>query len=100
MSANGYPPSYGEVSARLGHAREFHSKQDRWERPDAGGSFESKAEADEWDEYEDGLEATVGFAICAECGRIEAEAHEDDDEWGYRESIWPCRTALALGAIA
>lgn len=95
-------PDRHKSNDRLAAVTALHCKQDRWERDDSTGSFESQADADEWDDYPEGEAARVSFAICAECGRIEAEANEDAgaDDWGYRESLWPCATARALGEEA
>lgn len=96
-----YPDRYvPEMIADLAHVRELHRRQQRWERSDAAGSFESKEDAEAWDDVE-GVDLGPSFAICSECGRIEAEANEDagPDDWGYRESLWPCLTARTLGVV-
>jgi hypothetical protein len=37
------------------------------------------------------------FEVCAECGRIESDQlSEMGEEWGYRESLWPCPTVAAI----
>lgn len=94
-------PNPAELIADWERVRALHSRQQRWERSDATGSFESKEAAEAWDDT-DGVDFVPSFAICTECGRIEAEANEDagPDDWGYRESIWPCNTARTLGATA
>jgi hypothetical protein len=52
-------------------------------------SFESEGEARE---YEDSPEdITVTFTICSHCGPLEAG---DDGDNAYRDSMWPCYTAV------
>ena len=48
-------------------------------------------------EYADTCDEVMeSFEICAECGRVESEQlREYADEWGYRESLWPCETVKA-----
>lgn len=52
-------------------------------------------------EYADGDDDPVeSFEICAECGRVESDQlREYADDWGYRESLWPCRTFRAIQTI-
>ena len=53
-----------------------------------------------WDTVEAAREHSHGdyegvwsFEVCVECGRVELEQlREYADEWGYRESLWPCKT--------
>ena len=57
-------------------------------------SWDTEDEAREYADSED--EAMQAFTICAECGRVESEQlREYADDWGYRESIWPCPTRKA-----
>ena len=56
-----------------------------------------------WDTLEEAREHSYGdyegvwsFEVCAECGRVELEQlHDHADEWGYCESLWPCKTFKA-----
>lgn len=52
-------------------------------------SFETRSDALEY-----GEEVTT-FDVCVHCGRVETD---DDEDRGYRDSIWPCATAKALDA--
>lgn len=39
------------------------------------------------------------FEVCKECGRIESDQlSEIGEDWGYRESLWPCATIAAIEA--
>lgn len=57
-------------------------------------SFDTPEEAAEYDDID--IELVAHFDVCAHCGSIEMD---DGDSYGrdYRESLWPCKTAKALG---
>lgn len=86
----------------LGRVLALHKIETRWTHPDWTGSFDTREEASEWD-YDESMgdddKSQVGsFEVCAECGRIESEQlKESGDDWSYRESLWPCATAKAMG---
>ena len=58
----------------------------------------SAEEAAEW--LDDDVGGVTYFEVCAECGRVESgQLREYGDEWSYRESLWPCRTATILASM-
>jgi hypothetical protein len=57
-------------------------------------SWDTADEAREWGSDDEAIEM---FEICSECGRLEAEQlKESGEDWGYRESLWPCPTIKAI----
>lgn len=74
----------------------LHRPEKRWTTPDYTGSFDSREEAAELDESDDGPNVDY-FEICQECGRIERDWAEDHaEEWTYKLAMWPCKTAVAV----
>jgi len=81
----------------------LHKPVKKWEPYEgAGYSFNTREEA-----LRSGGEEDLGtvaieagpqyFEICEECGRIESEQlSETGEDWGYRESLWPCPTVAAI----
>ena len=79
----------------LGTLLALHKPEARYHPRDIDDrSWETIEEAREYaDTYDEVMES---FEICAECGRVESEQlREYADEWGYRESLWPCETVKA-----
>jgi len=94
-----------DLTAAVRAVRELHQEETRYQPwPDYEGSFDSaEAIAEHFGEPDAGEEwprEPHTFGICTECGRIEREANEGHDEWSYRESLWPCPTAKAVGVDA
>lgn len=85
-----------EAHDALGRVRELHTPEKRWQIDITEGSYDSREDAiEDWCECDGECRCEpVYFEVCAECGRI--ESGDDDREWSYRESIWPCATAKAL----
>ena len=85
-----------ELSATVEAVETLHRAERRYLAPGfSTWSFDSAAEAAEW--LDDPIDAVTFFEICAECGRIESgQLAESGEEWGYRASLWPCRTAAVL----
>lgn len=81
----------------------LHKPVKKWEPYEgAGYTFATREEALRASGEEDlGVVAIEAgpqfFEVCGECGRIEGEQlSEAGEEWGYRESLWPCPTVTAL----
>jgi hypothetical protein len=106
VAPDGYPIlTLGQKGSAFSAARDLHTPSERWITDELDEwSFTSKAAAMDYygltnDEHaaSEGFELQ-SFSICAECGRVEAEAHgEEAGDWGYRAAMWPCPTARALG---
>jgi len=83
--------------------RALHKPETRWMPYDgADVSFDTKAEALEAAADIDlGIcaEIPATFEVCAHCKTIEEGACEGEctRELGYLTSLWPCKTAIALG---
>ena len=70
----------------------LHQPEKRWTTPDYTGSFDTREEAAELDESDDGPNVDY-FEICAHCGSIERDWAEDHaEEWNYKLAMWPCKT--------
>jgi len=83
----------------------LHRPIQKWEPYDgAGYTFATREEAlraaGEEDLNSVAMEAgPQPFEVCLECSRVESEQLvEIGEEWGYRESLWPCPTVRAVTA--
>ena len=97
-----------EEAAKVEAVRVLHKPEKRWQ-PYEGfeSSFATEDEAlRSLDDLDVGVvvleniteHGTPYFEICAECGRIDADQLDEfGEDWSYREGLWPCRTAKALG---
>lgn len=81
----------------------LHKPEKRWEPYEgAGYTFLTREQALEAAGEEDlGVVAMEAgpqyFEVCSECARVESEQlSESGEEWGYREALWPCKTASAV----
>ena len=85
---------FGDVTAERAAVLAPHAPVQRWlPYPDADWSYETEAEAAEWDDDT----VPTPFTICRECGRIEMSNSEDGFGRAYDTALWPCATARALG---
>ena len=81
-----------ELEGRLATARALHKPVLRY-TPDGGEtSYDTEAEAAEV--YTGTFEPVTTFKVCAHCASIEMGDLPYRD---YRESLWPCKDAKALG---
>lgn len=94
-------------AAALEWVEALHRPVKKWEPYEgAGYSFNTRDEALEAGGEEDlGVVAIEAgpqfFEVCAECSRVESEQlSETGEEWGYRESLWPCPTIKAIEATS
>lgn len=99
LSALGW--GHAAAIASLAAVRGLHRPITRWQAYE-GQELSFVSYEDLVDAYADegdapSREDAYTFDICAECGRIEQEAHQYDDEWGYENAIWPCSTITAIG---
>ena len=83
------------LQGQLDKARALHQPERRYTPDDGETSYATYSEAA--DASFDGTGTPVSvtfFEVCAHCASIEmAEGCEHD----YRESLWPCKDAIALG---
>jgi hypothetical protein len=81
-----------ELEGQLAKARGLHNPVLRY-TPDGGEtSYDTEAEAAEV--YTGTFEPVTTFEVCSHCASIEMG---DDGDRDYRESLWPCEDAKALG---
>ena len=89
----------------VGAVRTLHQPIKKWEPyAGAGYSFATREEALRAGGEEDLGRVAIEtgpqfFEVCKECARVESDQlSETGEEWGYRESLWPCPTATAITA--
>jgi hypothetical protein len=80
-----------EAKAMIDAALRLHKPQRRYTTPD---DFEASYDDPAWivEAFDIPIEKVESFAVCEHCGSIEMRGSVD-----YRESLWPCDTAKALG---
>jgi hypothetical protein len=83
------------LAARLEAVRALHQPENRYSDSGQEWSCDTPEEAAAIADCDPS--DLVAWQVCAECGRIE-RADEDDRDWAYRESLWPCPTVRALDA--
>ncbi|GAB3224236.1 hypothetical protein GCM10027447_12650 [Glycomyces halotolerans] len=79
------------AQARLDAAAKLHKPERRYTNPEGECSFDDEEEASDW--FDLPIDRLSFFDVCERCGDL--ETHDSDRE--YRDSIWPCKTARALG---
>jgi hypothetical protein len=79
------------LEGQLAMAREIHKPETRYTPDDGETSYDTYADAAEISKITD--IAPTQFEVCEHCGSIEMDAGATE----YRDSLWPCDTARALG---
>lgn len=83
----------------VGYIRDLHSVEKRYQSsPDSEESYDTAEQVAR--EQDIALADVTFFEVCAECGRIEMDMQDDWDERAYKESLWPCATAIRLALSA
>jgi len=97
------PTDQAKLIAAIEAVAGLHKPEKRWEPYEgAGYTFFTRDQALEAaGEVDLGVVAIEAgpqfFEVCGECARVESEQlSETGEEWGYREALWPCKTAEAL----
>jgi len=81
-----------ELERQLATVRAMHKPERRYMAPDGEGSWDTAEECAADNDIP--LDVVEHFDVCAHCGSIETG---DDADRDYRESLWPCEDAKALG---
>jgi hypothetical protein len=81
-----------ELERQLAAVRAMHKPERRYMAPDGEGSWDTAEECAADNDIP--LDVVEHFDVCAHCGSIETG---DDADRDYRESLWPCEGAKALG---
>ncbi|MDQ1053192.1 hypothetical protein QE394_001120 [Arthrobacter sp. SORGH_AS 212] len=99
------PGNIERLTAALEAVLALHTPVKKWEPyAEAGYSFNTREEALRAAGEEDLGRIAIEegpqyFEVCKECGRVESDQlSEIGEEWGYRESLWPCPTVAAVEA--
>jgi hypothetical protein len=81
----------GVLEGQLATARGLHQMERRYTDESYETSYDTRQEAAEALGITPG--AAVYLDVCSHCGSMEMDAGSDD----YKDSLWPCDTAKALG---
>jgi hypothetical protein len=82
-----------EAKGMIDAALRMHKPERRYTTPDGEASWDTAQDCAADNDIP--IEAVGHFDVCAHCGSI--EMGDEGGEREYRESMWPCATAKALG---